>query len=154
MFQTLLEDNKLCIKFSELALCVSISQKSFIAPQCVCDAAIRKKLFWGWWVVKRDIRRSHKHQTGTPSPQLSPPPPPQMYLAAVSVKVAGERLHGKRSRASWVESCGRIFSTSVCPTETGCFFFCFFWSFSQRLFILKRRMHGASCDALPTESDN
>lgn len=79
--------------------------------------------------MKRDIRRSHKHQTGTPSPQLSPPPPPQMYLAAVSVKVAGERLHGKRSRASWVESCGRIFSTSVCPTETGCFFFLFFLVF-------------------------
>lgn len=43
----------------------------------------------------------------------------QMYLAAVSEEVTGERLHGKTSWASWVESSGRIFSTSVCLTERG-----------------------------------
>lgn len=57
-----------------------------------------------------------------------------MYLAAVPVEVTGERLYGKTSRASWVESCGRIVSTSVSLTETGSYFIFFFLI---ELFIVK-----------------
>lgn len=62
-----------------------------------------------------------------------------MHLAAVSLEVTGGRLHGKRSRASWVESSGRIlggFSPHFCLSDGDVLIFL------SELFFFKRTHDG------------
>lgn len=107
--------------------CLSISCNLLVCDAAVVEWSVTTGGWWKetWW-GDTNIRQVHRLCSSPPPLPSLPLSFPQMYLAAVSVKVTGESVHGKRSGASWVESCGRIFSAavclSVCWSET-CWFF-------------------------------